>query len=639
MTRPITDLGDFQATEVKNLQWVGRPASGHSDPLNLLLLSDGFSEADANLFLTFSETLTEKFLTIAPFSFVSDYINIFACFTPSKESRLQIVESVADVSTDLWRNVFGAFIVKSPRTSQPGTWVYNISFQSFTGERVNSLLKALAFPSDFTASPAVNTAERIWGDRTSKSFGAVCIICNTDGIAELAQVSIIGGVQHEQPRVGWFGVSMQGYNAPNTELQEGYQHSLAHELAHVLFLSDEYEHPGPLKQSFDPESGDPALNPGQNIIAPTPATIDGVIAEIEREGGWGALLTARELSEVRSGERIFSRERLFAGRALPGGMASMDDVDTTAYPNHPITGNPLKYSDFYVVEGATYRRKVYRPNFECRMRLSKFDSRIQGDYRAYKVPLPDGKFAYGAPRFCRFCDTTIRRVIAGTKEFGIGSKSRSRIERLFYDVAMPRLNRSFVDTPFSSTNRNCEIASARVVMVLQQYCTKTNFGINGGHVWVESDGLILDATFFDFYTESSGAEVIKYRNSEGQEFEFDPLYVKRGLAGTLAELQTYMANRIPVAGSLAQLKIPGALLPEATADLIAVLYEDLRGAGLSNYTVRWAGPGNDFPSNVSALTSYRDEILDQFQLWNDYRTGRDPNSSLRFLDKSVPLSD
>jgi hypothetical protein len=634
---PISSDADFAIEEIRRLKLIGRPAViREPGALNILILGDGFAPSDKELFDVFVREMVHKALAISPFQSLGDYINWFACFTPSKESKVEVVTDVAELSPDAWRTVYGGYVLKSLPTGPSARTIYEMEFRDSVWDRLWALLGNISFPDGFLDVASFTTPLRMWArpaaNTFSKSFGAICVVCNTADITELKDVTIIGGEQRqrdtETSSLAYFAISMQGYTAEGNQLQGGYQHSMVHELGHVLRLSDEYELGGDQwsEASSDKQPG------GLNVLFSESTSVDRVAAAIEGSQYWKAVLTTEEVEGIKSGTRVFTRERLIAARpkACTGAdniLLSVTDVDNRIYRNHPTTNALIDRDEVYAVEGAVYRRRMFRLAFDCRMRYSKYDERIMGGYDCYKVPLHSGNYAYGAPDFCRVCKFVIRELTVGFRDFGIAGLPRNRLETIFYDIAMPRVNRSFQGTGMSTSSQFCHIASARAAIVLRQYGVRTIFALNEGHVWLECDGLPVDPTFFDFYTVS-GSAAMNYRTAENVVMPFEPGRTNLGLIGTIGEFENYFYNRIPLDGSLAQSKNPSWILPAWTQEMTEFLYRE---------PVRWDGESATVQPDSVAIGAYARGIQGEFQKWRAYRAGGSAEQGIQFLDRGLAI--
>jgi len=345
---------------------------------------------------------------------------------------------------------------------------------------------------------------------------------------------------------------MNGYDIQPGALSGRYPNLFAHELCHSLNLFDEYEET--TTEYNEPHGAGPIVEylisiseNVQEIDQMNPA----VVLETLK---WKYILSLEERSKLLSGDLIYTKDYLVSKGILPNSTVANRKIHSV----DPRTDKPLHWSNVFLVEGAKYRSKVYRPHFECKMRFDTYDERVSDDSWSLSQ-VQGGQRIFGSPEFCRVCNYHIRHHITGYKEFGIGGIDRNRLQLLFDNELMPRIRKSFdIENTVTGSTKSvkkafCHIASIRGYIILKKVVNPLNIKLNirKKHVSLYYNGVICDPTFFDLYrlvcnnesitsSEPLGNSELYYQTVAGEKKPFKNYQVDRGFIGTIGEIRAYL---------------------------------------------------------------------------------------------------
>jgi len=108
----ITNLNQLVG-ETARIQWLHQ--ASQPNPLNILLLSDGFVDADRDKFKGFLENLRDRFFRIAPFNYCKSYINILYWFGESLCRGIGPERPWDSIPpSEDWRTIFISYILSTP---------------------------------------------------------------------------------------------------------------------------------------------------------------------------------------------------------------------------------------------------------------------------------------------------------------------------------------------------------------------------------------------------------------------------------------------------------------------------------------------------------------------------------------------
>ena len=363
----VTSLSDIAGT-IAQIRWLdGTTASEQPDPFYVLLLADGFSDSEESKFTGFLNGLVEQFFEISPFDYCRPYISFLYCFLPASHSGL---DGAPDDSDGKWRRPLRT-IVQGDR------------FRYEDNEHIFRVVYRLKLPGDLkldASSPRSSAA--VWLSRRSKSYGAIAVVTNTDrstaqnpkggtSFSELLPTEIAALPAGDVGR--WFTMGMDDYSSPPTTPSGRYVNVFAHELAHSLGLDDEYEPYETLSAANLP--ADSFLADASNVQwfeAVDPAWLPERLK-------WRDLLSLDQREGIRRGDLVFTKPYLASKGLIP----DADSRDRTIHVLDPRRNQPLHWSQIFVVEGARYRRQVYRPHLECKMRFDTYDERVTSEPGRY----------------------------------------------------------------------------------------------------------------------------------------------------------------------------------------------------------------------------------------------------------------
>ena len=598
--------------EVAKIKWLDPGnKSDHPNPLYILVLGEGFTNSDEVRFIDFIKELKSEFFKIAPFGYCRPYISFLYCFLPSETSGLL---GFPDESDGSFRRVFRLFVQGSRLRPQDEQHTLRVVYR-------------LKLPHDLVPPPWLETnSASIWFDKKSKSYGAIAVIANTNPI-DYPDVLGATNFSPEIPqevlklagrRAQWFTMGMNGYDVQPGSLYGRYPNLFAHELCHSLNLYDEYEETTS-EYSEPPGEGNiveyrmSISNNVQRIDSMDPATVLETLK-------WKEILSSSERTKIRSDESIFTKEDLVS----MGVLSNTDEADRYIHLVNPRTQKFIHWSQVFLVEGAKYRRKMYRPHFECKMRFDTYDERVTNDPRTFSQIQGD-RITYGSPEFCRVCNFNIRKAIMGWDIYGIGALNRKDLEELFYEELMPRLNRSFElqGTGLTTDGPFCDISSARIYIMLRQLNYDARFVITRKHVSIYLNGIYLDPVFFDWYRMSGDLPSTTYSYIDTRTGDTVPLPVedrKKGRVGDISEFWAYLVTYKPQVGSMFRGVEAG----------VEGITEDV----YRYYKVKelWFGPFHDPTPDFAMLeeatpgsAGYIPEILDQWNNWIAYTEGGEYN--------------
>jgi len=539
----------------------------------------------------------------------------------------------------------------------------------FAGQLVSRVLKELTMPNNFSAPLGIDpTPSDIWfnPDNGSKSFGAVCIVVNTDLDVGAVNSAYSGGrdTDRQKPASRFCLMGIHGLESLEGSIWGGYADTFVHELAHSLNLQDEYVrifdvHEPPQKKLIENGYIMTPENVQFSQLAPDSESFLNFLK-------WKRILTSEELEAFKAGNNIFTRDYLlsnfpqyfyFPQRGYQGSGRSIipemtdstpdpeDALEIKNYRTVPGKDKPVYWNDVYLVEGAQYSKQSYRPNLECKMRHSNYGSgsvsstaeqnRIINTF-AYQRR-GEGVDRYGSPEFCRACNFSIRKHITGFDTYVLGGPDRRGLDSLFYDELMPRLYASFKveygwadPHDFPIGQENAAKASTRIFIMLEQRGVQARFLINANHVSVVSRGIIMDPVLFDWYRiEDNPTGPIRYfKDRDPVPFANDIL--RNGFMGNRREIRNLLNNFIPLENSQVDIVSPGvsnlddsSISREAIINGVRLLYRHTAGRGVLGFDRPWVGPERDpgrdrLDLAVNAFDQFSQQIIGNWKYWRDH---------------------
>ncbi len=604
--------------QISGLPVVRLIGSAISRPYNILLLGDGFSDSDKKKYDDVCSQFVTWFFLTSPLKYCRAGINVFSLFTPSKTSG---IPPENPPSSDTFNTVFRLFYT-------------DVEIKSYDFSRIIDVIERVSMGTCF---PGISiNAKDIWLYGSSKSHGAIILLANTDAVH--------GAQNHGKYSI----VPLSGFCPKDTPQPPGtyfgeFINIITHELGHSWGLDDEYERNTGDAVAEKPES------PTVNIAYPAkPIDPSKIVGELP----WKDLLTVEERRGHEDASLIVGKKSY--------------TTDNWPHLTHPDTGAPVHWSQIYLIEGAgEYIRGVYRSNFDCKMRLDTYSKRLNSflDPEMYSLEI-QGRKHYGTPDFCRVCQSRIRKVIYGYDNFAAGDPDRNRLETLFREEIMPRIEKSLKlkDSTMTVIGPHCESASIRGYIMLRQppFSVNVLLMITRNHVSLFFNGITLDPTFYDFYRMTSTPWIYSDDPNEDSVISFLDLYgvqrffknkeVLGGFIGSKDELIRYLLTYRPRKGSIMNnlFEWTGTFFGESVGDE-SMVEKEINNNVLSLYNQfynsasLWDGPYGKCTVDYTPCGDYGIVIKPLWDDWTKYwdsgkggkkRTGPD---YIKPLDMSLSL--
>lgn len=711
---PITNLDQITGIDAI-IKWLHR--GNQPNPFNILLLGDGFTEDEFDTFKEFIDKLKDRFFRISPFRYCKPYINILYWFGASKTSgigpplpweseppaddlktvlRTYIVADDDPIKTGIdgsktegqrtFRSPEGGFdglpsseeklrlriingnekgayeiavisdtelLIKKDAAFKWKDTEGNLSFdivglynlKTWDEQRVVEVVEKLQLPEDLELPAWIpRTAAGVWlNPLRCKSFGAVGTVANTTGgIPVSIPVSLDGRDWH------YVLFNMRGFKPEPGRLAGGFEHVFAHELAHSFRITDEYE----TTRGVPPTEKAEAIDKSYDNVQVMSATQNSAPEEFLDQLKWKPLMSKKDRDGIRDRSHIFLRSRM----SEFGLIDDLDDIDDDPYENETIPGlgRKVHWSDIFLIEGgAEFTRSVYRSNFECKMRHGIFDEDSTDEPEKYKVVV-NGQETYGSPEFCRVCNYQIRHHITGYTEFGIGGIDRNKLQLVFDNEVMPRLNKSFriqnarTGSSLSTAYAFCDIASIRAYMMFRTMPSALDMKLNIKelHVCLYFRGVLLDPTFYDMYRLAVGNEEpvstdpmsdsdLHFVTATGEVRPFKNWEVARGFVGTQGEICAYYFRRRLRAGTYGN-PMYTDYTDETPKLIVDYIYGDEQTK--ARLKIPWVGPAEDYEQNKVNPAEFgligRDYFAvfkNEWDRWQQYLAGPPSDGSLDYL--------
>ncbi|NIO37561.1 LysM peptidoglycan-binding domain-containing protein [Candidatus Bathyarchaeota archaeon] len=169
-----------------------------------------------------------------------------------------------------------------------------------------------------------------------------------------------------------------------------------------------------------------------------------------------------------------------------------------------------------------------------------------------------------------------RSGIRGELLPSVGVAKRDYLEELFYTELMPRLELSFRRNrnsvtgafyPLTLYGSFCDNAAARMGIMLLQKGIKADVVITASHASLIYKNLIIDPTFYQWYTIRGDEQVPRYVDQNGTERQFTAEELSRGFIGTWEELLNFTSRKRPLSGTII---VPDRNI-EVTEDVLRLL--------------------------------------------------------------------